>query len=167
MKSRDYLIFIFTLIFCFPKFLMGQEVEKMIIGINGLTCSQCSRSVEMQLKKIPYLTDINMDLAGTQAIVYINSQGNISLKDIPKAIKDAGFSIRFLEVFFQEPLFSEKKCVKIRGMSLASSKLNEERSFRIWHTSFTSRSIFANHTASTPECCKQCILLVPLKDWSL
>ncbi len=73
------------------------KVVSVQIGINGLTCSMCSRSVEMALKKLDFIALIKMDLKQTQATVTFKSDQTINFKKLAKAVKDAGFSVRFLK----------------------------------------------------------------------
>jgi len=66
------------------------------VGINGLTCSQCSRSVEMQLRKLSFVKDVDMDLGQTEGTLQFRKGSDIDFSKIAKAVKDAGFSVRFL-----------------------------------------------------------------------
>lgn len=165
MKLQDYLLLILSLLLFIPTLAKAQEIEKIVIGINGLTCSQCSKSVEMQLQKISFVSKIDMDLAGTEATITVKSKGNLLLHHIPKAIKDAGFSIRSLDIFFTEAPFVDIECWTWRGNKLGTPTSSIQKAFRIWEASMSSRSIFKNHQFNFPSCCDDCLLLVPLKDW--
>lgn len=68
------------------------------IGVNGLTCSQCSRSVEMQLRKLSFVKDVRMDLEHTEGTLHFVSNRKVDIDALAKAVKDAGFSIRYLKV---------------------------------------------------------------------
>ncbi len=80
--------------------LLSAKVTSVQIGINGLTCSMCSRSVEMALKKLDFIEGIKMDLKQTQATLTFKSNQPINFKKLAKAVKDAGFSVRLLRVNF-------------------------------------------------------------------
>lgn len=67
------------------------------VGINGLTCSQCSRSVEMQLRKLSFVKNVNMNLQSTEGTLQFKEGSDIDFLKIAKAVKDAGFSVRFLD----------------------------------------------------------------------
>lgn len=69
-------------------------------GVNGLTCSQCTRSVEQQLKKLDFVAQVSMDLEHTTGKIIPKAGTTIRPKAIAKAISDAGFSIRFLQADF-------------------------------------------------------------------
>ena len=72
---------LFSGIICFG------QIQHLTVGINGLTCSQCSRSVELQLRKLSFIKDVNMNLQQTE--------GTLSLVQSNTAIpfeKDEEFS---------------------------------------------------------------------------
>lgn len=86
-------------LFCFSRNSSAQIVSATI-GVNGLTCSQCSRSVEMELKKLPFVAKVDMDLEHTQGEIFFKRNENINLDDLSQAIRNAGFSTRFVKVQF-------------------------------------------------------------------
>jgi copper chaperone CopZ len=67
------------------------------LGINGLTCSQCSRSVEVALRKLPFVQSVNMNLQQTQCTIMFKQKQAVHIADLAKAVKSAGFSVRFLQ----------------------------------------------------------------------
>ncbi|MBK7652163.1 MAG: heavy-metal-associated domain-containing protein [Flammeovirgaceae bacterium] len=68
------------------------------IGVNGFTCSMCSRSVEMSLRKLDFVDSVGMSLEKTEGRIYLKDVEVIDLKRIAKAITDAGFSVRFVRL---------------------------------------------------------------------
>jgi len=70
------------------------------IGVNGLTCSQCSRSVEMSLLKLNFVKEVQMDLESTVGKIIFKSGTKISFHKVAKAIRDAGFSVRYLKATY-------------------------------------------------------------------
>lgn len=97
-KNQFRIKTIFTIAFlllCLPKgFAQFVWAE---IGVNGLTCSQCSRSVEMSIIKLDFVKDVQMGLESTVGKILFKQGNDISFKKIAKAITDAGFSIRYLK----------------------------------------------------------------------
>ncbi len=88
---------------CFLLFLVNKnvtaQITKIEVGINGLTCSQCSRSVEMQMRKIEGIKEVNMKLDKTVAEVeWGDAQAAIPFSKLAQAVRDAGFSVRFLAI---------------------------------------------------------------------
>ncbi len=72
----------------------------MEIGVNGLTCSQCTRSVEIQIRKLGFVKDVDMNLEHTDGKVVFKEQKKVDVNKIAQAVKDAGFSVRSLEAQF-------------------------------------------------------------------
>lgn len=64
------------------------------VGIDGLTCSLCSYSVERSIKQLPYITNFEMDLNANIATFEIPFDEKISPTAIAKKIVDAGYSVR-------------------------------------------------------------------------
>ena len=69
-------------------------------GVNGLTCSACTRSVEMSIRKLNFVEDIVMNLKNTNGKITFNKDAVVSIDKIAKAITDAGFSVRYLNATF-------------------------------------------------------------------
>lgn len=69
------------------------QIQSAVISINGLTCSQCSKSVEMQLKKINSIQQINMDLKATTAHIQFKKNTSVDFTALAKAVTNAGFAV--------------------------------------------------------------------------
>lgn len=82
------------------------------LGIDGLTCSQCSKSVEMQLKRLDFVKSVEMELASTSAIIKVNEASVLSPDEIAKAVRNAGFSVRYLKLSTSAEI---KPCMLIDG----------------------------------------------------
>lgn len=67
------------------------------LGVDGLTCSQCCRSVELSLRRLEFISEVNMDLESTQARITFKPGLRVSVDRIARAVTDAGFSVRFLK----------------------------------------------------------------------
>lgn len=74
------------------------QYAEVRIGVDGLTCSQCTRSVEMQLRRLDVVKDVRMNLEHTNGIVRLDSTKNTDLSRLAKAVKNAGFSVRYIRV---------------------------------------------------------------------
>jgi hypothetical protein len=68
------------------------------VGVNGLTCSMCTRSVEMSLRRLEFVDSIIMSLETSEGRIYFRENTPINLNDIAKAITNAGFSVRFVKL---------------------------------------------------------------------
>lgn len=70
------------------------------VGVNGLTCSQCSRSVEMSIRKLDFVQDVIMNLENTESKIILKAGVKVDIKKIAKAVVDAGFSVRYINAGF-------------------------------------------------------------------
>ena len=82
-----------TLLFSSIATITKAQFSNIEISIAGLTCSQCSKSVEMQLKKIKFISNIKMDLKSTTAAITTKSDRHIDFNALAKAVTNAGFSV--------------------------------------------------------------------------
>lgn len=67
------------------------------IGVDGLTCSLCSKSVEMKLRQLDFVTHVDMDLENHKGWLHLDSSRTVHFERIPKAVSDAGFSVRYVK----------------------------------------------------------------------
>src|ERR1700744_3890006 len=88
--------FVFILLLAITMMPLHAQVISARVGVNGLTCSQCSRSVEMQLRKLSFVKNVNMNLKQTEGDLEFKEGAKIDFSKIAEAIKNAGFSVRFL-----------------------------------------------------------------------
>ncbi|MGC4021299.1 MAG: heavy metal-associated domain-containing protein [Cyclobacteriaceae bacterium] len=91
--------FVLLLILSLPQYLLA-GIKWVDIGVDGLTCSMCSRSVELSVRRLDFIDNVTMSLEKTEGRVYLKSGQPIDLKKIARAVTDAGFSVRFLRVEF-------------------------------------------------------------------
>ncbi len=87
---------------------VAAQFKVFYFGVNGLTCSQCSRSVEIQLKKLPFVAAVQLDLEQTTGQLLLKDGVKVRPDAIARAIVDAGFSIRFLAAELQTAGLEQK-----------------------------------------------------------
>lgn len=78
--------------------LSSAGIRWVEVGVDGLTCSMCSRSVEMSIKRLYFVDSVAMSLETTDGKVYLKAGQPVDLKKIARAITDAGFSVRFVRI---------------------------------------------------------------------
>ena len=87
------MLFVMAMMFIFhPGYAQFKEVT---VGVNGLTCSQCSRSVEMRIRKLAFVADVKMNLEHTEGRIFFKKGDKVNVDKIAAAVVDAGFSVRF------------------------------------------------------------------------
>jgi copper chaperone CopZ len=138
------------------------KVTSVQIGIDGLTCSMCSRSVEMAIKKLTFVEEVKMDLKQTQGIITFKTGQNINFKQLAKAVKDAGFSVRFLKATVDDlpaakneaitignniiklvNTVSEKSDNKPTTLVLLGFDYMNKKSLKIWQTKYSNFTPFS------------------------
>ncbi len=118
MTRLCYRNFVFSLLFVLVAPAAGAQFRQASIGINGLTCSQCTRSVEMQLRKLSFISDVDMDLEHKNGTLHFKNNSKVDMKAIAGAVKDAGFSVRYLkaDIDMDEVKPADNgTCFKIKG----------------------------------------------------
>ncbi|MEO6883509.1 MAG: heavy metal-associated domain-containing protein [Bacteroidia bacterium] len=76
------------------------QIKYAQVGVNGLTCSACTRSVEMSIRKLDFVKDVQMDLKNTEGKIIFKEGKTVSMEKIAQAVYDAGFSVRYLKAAF-------------------------------------------------------------------
>lgn len=111
---RKYLVFF--LLFLASWQLQAQFVQAEV-SVNGLTCSQCSRSVELALKRLPFVESVAMNLQEPKAVVVFKKNTGINFFNLAKAVQDAGFSVRSIKAKFlpSKNDWTETSCFNSNG----------------------------------------------------
>lgn len=119
MTSLRFKKFVFSLLLGLITCSVHAQFISATVGINGLTCSQCSRSVEIQLRKLPFVKDVKMDLEQTCGTIFFKENKKVNIASIANAVKDAGFSVRFLKADLHKAALniSEQGCFNLDGNS--------------------------------------------------
>jgi copper chaperone CopZ len=97
---RDMKCTILCLVFLFWLDALSAQFHSAEIGISGLTCSACSRSVEMSLRKLPFIDSVSMNLEHANAKVFFKKISIVEIEKLAQAVVDAGFSVTYLNADF-------------------------------------------------------------------
>lgn len=73
--------------------LANSQVYKGELVANGLTCSLCSNATLKQLKTIPFLDSIDIDIESTKFMLNFKPNTTYDLNLIKEKVEDAGFSV--------------------------------------------------------------------------
>ena len=106
--------------------VQATSIQYISIGVNGLTCSQCSRSVEMSIRKLDFVDSMVMDLANTEGTVYLKSGATVDLRKVAKAVTNAGFSVRYMRILVDFEEVPKAPCFSIGSDSfqfISNSKI--------------------------------------------
>jgi len=97
------------------------------LGVDGLTCSACTRSVEMSIRKLDFVKDVQMDLDNTKGIITFKDGANVDIEKLAKAVINAGFSVRYLNATFKSDgviKISDNFCFAYGGSSYQFVKVS-------------------------------------------
>jgi copper chaperone CopZ len=108
----------FFLVLLCSFFIQAQaQINEVQIGVDGLTCSQCTRSVEMQIRKLDFVKDVKMNLEHTEGVITFKPNHRVDVDQIAKAVVNAGFSVRYLQaaILFSNVNVSDGHCFADAG----------------------------------------------------
>lgn len=80
---------------------VSAQFKSAEIGVDGLTCSACTRAVEMNIRKLDFVDSVAMNLENTQGKIVFKPGKKVSIEKIARAVMDAGFSVRFMKANFK------------------------------------------------------------------
>jgi len=93
------------------------QFETVYIGVNGLTCSQCSRTVELNIRKLDFVADVQMNLEHTEGKIVLKKNKKADMDKIAQAVINAGFSVRYLQadLVVDNSVTSTGSCINYKG----------------------------------------------------
>ncbi len=132
MKTK--LLLLTFLIFC--SFSSIAQFKTAKIGIDGLTCSMCSNSVEKLLLQLDFVESVKMDLNTNEAILFFHQKYKTDFKKVSQKIYDSGFSVREISTSLNFDTISlNGNSFQVNGdkfyiLSEEQTNISGERSFR-------------------------------------
>jgi copper chaperone CopZ len=70
------------------------------LGVDGLTCSMCARSVEMSIRRLPFVQDVTVNLRTTTMKVVFKKGEPVDIEKLATSVDDAGFSVGYLHASY-------------------------------------------------------------------
>src|ERR1043166_9155069 len=109
------LLFIGSVFCC--AFTARAQFQNVFIGVNGLTCSQCTRTVEMSLTKLDFVADVQMNLEHMEGKIVLAKDKKADMERIAQAVINAGFSLRYLdaELVVDNSVSATGQCFSYKG----------------------------------------------------
>jgi len=97
MKNRILgVVGTFLLIFCLCSVSTFGQFSHVKIGVNGMTCSACTKSVEKSFRNLPFVESVVMNLEKKSGEIAFKKGQPVDIDKVANAVVDAGFSVRFL-----------------------------------------------------------------------
>ena len=70
------------------------STQTINVGVQGMTCGHCVRSVDEELRALPGVTDVHVDLVtGATSQVNITTDQHLDYEDIKAAVEEAGYAV--------------------------------------------------------------------------
>lgn len=69
------------------------QISKAEIVATGLTCSMCSNAINKQLKKLPEVEKVDIDLNSNTFTILLKKNNTISPKVLKESVQKAGFFV--------------------------------------------------------------------------
>jgi len=92
----------------------GVVTDRVNIKIGGMTCANCVRTIENSLKKLPSVIGVSVNLGVEKALVTYD-KNRVSLREMKKAIEDAGYAYLGVEGEESEKLERESREKDLTG----------------------------------------------------
>ena len=117
MKAICFKAVIIIILGLFEGFDSQAQFETVYIGVNGLTCSQCSRTVEMSIRKLDFVADVQMNLEHTEGKIILKKNKKADIDKVAQAVVNAGFSVRYLQadLVMDNAVTSTGACINYKG----------------------------------------------------
>ena len=117
MKFLHVFSFTLLLLLCIGWHPANAQFQAIFIGVNGLTCSQCSRTVEISIRKLDFVADVQMNLEHTEGKIILKNGKKADMEKIAQAVTDAGFSLRYLKADFavDNSVKANDECFSYKG----------------------------------------------------
>ena len=79
------------------------QIQELMIGVHGLTCSHRTRDVELQPRGLPFVADVCMSLELTNGTIRIKPIAALPPEMIAKSVRDAAFPCAIRKIQVQPP----------------------------------------------------------------
>jgi copper chaperone CopZ len=84
---------------CFCTFVTKAQITKVEIMATGLTCSMCSNAINKQLKTLPEVENVDIDLNKNLFIVSLKKDNKLTPKTFKDKVEKAGFFVGSMILF--------------------------------------------------------------------
>lgn len=112
MRNNVAIVVMILFFLCVGNIFAG--IEKIEVGIDGLSCPFCVWGLEKKFREITSVDKFNVHLKQAKAEVFLKSGIPLNIIDIKKAVKEAGFSTRYIFIIATGNLAEEKDGILFR-----------------------------------------------------
>ncbi len=88
----------FSIVFsCILSSKLSAQFHWVQIGVDGLTCSQCTRSVEMNIRKLDFVDSVSMNLENTEGKILFKPGKKVSIEHVSIGITHFSLTLNRLK----------------------------------------------------------------------
>lgn len=145
--NLKYIIVLIALVFTFTN--INAQISKVEILATGLTCSMCSNAINKQLKSMPEVDSVGVDLNTNTFTVHISENTAISPRKLKERVEKAGFFVgsMIVTMTFDNVAIPNDNKIEIDDFSLivmesGSPLLNGSVPFRILDKGYVTQKEF-------------------------
>ncbi len=70
---------------------MNESEDKVVLSVNGMTCTNCEKHIERDLKEVQGINQVQVSFLKGDALVFYDAQ-KVTIEQILKTIEEAGYS---------------------------------------------------------------------------
>lgn len=108
MGNKIWIITIMTSLFLFTTNDVFAQIEKIEMGVEGLSCPFCVWGLEKKLKEVKSLDKFSIHLKQAKADLYLKPNARLNIQALKKAVREAGFSAGYMRIRAKGNLVEEK-----------------------------------------------------------
>ncbi len=99
LKNKKMKKIIILIQICCIAFASNAQIQKVEIMATGLTCSMCSNAINKQLKTLPEVDKVDIDLNKNLFIVSLKADNKLTPKVFKDKVEKAGFFVGSMVLF--------------------------------------------------------------------
>lgn len=89
------IMFVIVMMISLPSFAQIRSID---LTASGLTCSMCSKAIYKSLVKLPFVSDVQVNIKNSGYLITFKPGQDISPAVIRKAVEDAGFFVAAMKI---------------------------------------------------------------------
>ena len=136
------------------------QFSKATLQASGLTCAMCSKAVKVALEKVPFVSEVNVNIKKQEYSIAFKENSKADFDELKKAVEDAGFSVASLKVTgtFADVNIEKDKHIQLDGKNFhfvnsSARVLNGVQTFTIVDKDFVSAKDYKKYSAATKMEC--------------
>jgi len=92
--KKIFFLFVVSLLY----FSSDAQFSRATLQASGLTCAMCSKAVKVALQKVPFVSEVKVNIKKQEYSVAFKENSKADFDELKKAVEDAGFSVASLKV---------------------------------------------------------------------